>query len=313
MKPVIAIVGPTAVGKTALSFFLAEEFHSELVSCDAYQIYRGMDIGTAKPTQEELSAYRHHLINIAAADEPFSAARFCALAQAEIAALHERGKLPIIVGGTGLYLQSLLEGYEFTAPRVLPHERERAARTVASMTPAELKSYITAATDWQPDDWHELLANRQRLIRLVAAVGRGEGAAFVRAGKASALIYDAFVIGLSLPRPVLYERIEKRIDAMLRAGWIEETAALLKEGLTESDQGMKAIGYGEIAAYLDGRITYDAMTAAIKTRTRRFAKRQLTWYRRMPYIHWYEKEKYDSEAALARTVIADIRGAGIGI
>lgn len=306
MDKVIAIVGPTAVGKTALSFSLADYFHTSLISGDAYQIYCHMDIGTAKPTDAELAAYPHYLINITEPGEPYSAATFCQMAGQEIHALNTAQKLPILVGGTGLYVQSLLEGYEFGAAKMDASLKEAAIERIEHTTTEALQQYIQDQTAWEPPDWHELLANRHRLIRLVAAIEKGEGKAFVRMGKAAGLVYDAYVIGLRLPREVLYERIEKRIDVMLEMGWVDEVKRLLDMGISPDSQAMKAIGYGEIIRYVQGQWSLQDAALEIKKRTRHFAKRQLTWYKRMPYIHWYDKDRYASEDALAQQVITDI-------
>ncbi len=306
MKNVIAIIGPTAVGKTALSFALADHFHTDLISGDAYQIYRQMNIGTAKPTPEELRQYTHYLIDIAEPGEPYSAAQFCKMADTAICQVNKEGKIPVLVGGTGLYVQSLLEGYQFGASHADEAARQKAKETIQSLTKDELKAYIEAQTDWQPADWHELLANTNRLVRLMTAIHMGEGRQFVRAAKADGLVYQAYVIGLSLPRDVLYDRIEKRIDMMMQSGWIEEVRQLLAQGISPDCQAMKAIGYQELAAYLQGTMPLELAVEQIKKRTRHFAKRQLTWYRRMPYIHWFEKNTYPSEAALAADVIHHI-------
>ena len=300
MNEIIAIIGPTAVGKTALSFKLAERFQTELVSSDAYQVYKGMDIGTAKATKDELATYRHHLIDIIEPNEDFSAAAFQEAARTTIEDLHERGKIPILVGGTGLYVQSLLEGYEFKAKRHSKEERQAASSRIAALSEEELKAYITEKTGYEPPDWHELLSNSHRLVRLVGAIEKGDGAAAVMPQKAGGPLYHAFVIGLSLPRQVLYERIEKRIDAMIEAGWIDEVQQLLQDGVSPEAQAMKAIGYKELALYLDGQLSLEAASELIKKRTRHFAKRQMTWFKRMPYIRWYEKDD------LASAVIQDI-------
>lgn len=306
MEKVMAIIGPTAVGKTALSFALAEHYGTDLISGDAYQIYRHMDIGTAKPTADELARYHHYLIDIAEPDEPYSAARFCDMAGKAIAEVNGKGKVPIVVGGTGLYVQSLLEGYDFQTARMTEADKEAAQARIASLDEGALKDYIVRETDWQPPDWHELFSNTHRLTRLVSAIEQGEGKTFVRAGKAHGLVYDAYVIGLRLPRDVLYARIEERVDAMIAAGWVDEVRHLLDRGIPTDCQAMKAIGYQELALYIHGQLPLDDAVARIKTRTRRFAKRQLTWFKRMPYIHWYEKDQYEDEAALARAVIRDI-------
>lgn len=306
MNEIIAIIGPTAVGKTALSFKLAERFQTELVSSDAYQVYKGMDIGTAKATKDELATYRHHLIDIIEPNEDFSAAAFQEAARTTIEDLHERGKIPILVGGTGLYVQSLLEGYEFKAKRHSKEERQAASSRIAALSEEELKAYITEKTGYEPPDWHELLSNSHRLVRLVGAIEKGEGAAAVMPQKAGGPLYHAFVIGLSLPRQVLYERIEKRIDAMIESGWIDEVQQLLQDGVLPEAQAMKAIGYKELVLYLDGQLSLEAASELIKKRTRHFAKRQMTWFKRMPYIRWYEKDDFVTEDELASAVIQDI-------
>lgn len=306
MNKIIAIIGPTAVGKTALSFKLAERFQTELVSADAYQVYKGMDIGTAKATKDELATYRHHLIDIIEPNEDFSAAAFQEAARTTIEDLHERGKIPILVGGTGLYVQSLLEGYEFKAKRHSREERQAASSRIAALSEEELKAYITEKTGYEPPDWHELLSNSHRLVRLVGAIEKGEGAAAVMPQKAGGPLYHTFVIGLSLSRQVLYERIEKRIDAMIEAGWIDEVQQLLQDGVLPEAQAMKAIGYKELVLYLDGQLSLEAASELIKKRTRHFAKRQMTWFKRMPYIRWYEKDDFVTEDELASAVIQDI-------
>lgn len=306
MNEIIAIIGPTAVGKTALSFKLAERFQTELVSADAYQVYKGMDIGTAKATKDELATYRHHLIDIIEPNEDFSAAAFQEAARTTIEDLHERGKIPILVGGTGLYVQSLLEGYEFKAKHHSKEERQAASSRIAALSEEELKAYITEKTGYEPPDWHELLSNSHRLVRLVGAIEKGDGAAAVMPQKADGPLYHAFVIGLSLPRQVLYERIEKRIDAMIGAGWIDEVQQLLQDGVLPEAQAMKAIGYKELVLYLDGQLSLEAASELIKKRTRHFAKRQMTWFKRMPYIRWYEKDDFVTEDELASAVIQDI-------
>ena len=306
MNEIIAIIGPTAVGKTALSFKLAERFQTELVSADAYQVYKGMDIGTAKATKDELATYRHHLIDIIEPNEDFSAAAFQEAARTTIEDLHERGKIPILVGGTGLYVQSLLEGYEFKAKRHSKEERQAASSRIAALSEEELKAYITEKTGYEPPDWHELLSNSHRLVRLVGAIEKGEGAAAVMPQKAGGPLYHAFVIGLSLPRQVLYERIEKRIDAMIESGWIDEVQQLLQDGMLPEAQAMKAIGYKELVLYLDGQLSLEAASELIKKRTRHFAKRQMTWFKRMPYIRWYEKDDFVTEDELASAIIQDI-------
>ena len=307
VNKLITILGPTAVGKTALSFSLAEAFHSDLVSGDAYQIYRYMDIGTAKPSAKELAAYHHYLIDIANPNEEFSTVLFRDKAIEAISEIQNKGKIPILVGGTGLYVQSLLEGYQFNAPKSDEEIRNKARDFIAARSENELKDFILTSLHWEPADWHELFRNTHRLIRLISAIMTGNGNAYIKSGKAEDLVYDSYVIGLMLPREVLYERINLRVDTMLAAGWIDEVKSLLEHGITINDQAMKAIGYQEIAAYLNGSMALAGVAEAIKIRTRHFAKRQIAWYKRMPYINWYNKNEFADEQALAKQIILDIK------
>lgn len=305
-KPsLVAIIGPTAVGKTDLSFALAKEYKTELLSGDAYQVYRHMDIGTAKPTKEELQTYRHHLIDIREPNESFSAAAFKELAHTCIVKLNEEGKLPILVGGTGLYVQSLLEGYTFAQPQSDPKRRERIEKAYQAMTDEERADYIRpyVAEENLTTEW---LHNRHRMIRLMENIELGTIEKKAKKEQEKDLAYHVAVIGLSLPREVLYDRINRRVDLMLEQGWIEETKALLEKGIDRNGQSMKAIGYRTIGQYLDNELTYTQMAEQIKKETRHFAKRQWTWYKRMPYVQWFEKERYHSEDELAQAVITYI-------
>ena len=203
-------------------------------------------------------------------------------------------------------VQSLLEGYDFQASRMTEADKRRAQAKLEGLDEEALKDYIRKGTDWEPPDWHELLSNTHRLTRLVSAIEQGEGKSFVRQGKAHDLVYDAYVIGLRLPREVLYDRIEKRVDIMVEAGWIDEVRHLLSIGISPDSQAMKAIGYQELSRYVTGTMTLEDAVFQIKARTRHFAKRQLTWFKRMPYIHWYDKDHYENEQALIAAVLADI-------
>lgn len=306
MDKVVAIVGATAVGKTALSFALAEKLKAPLISGDAYQVYKHMDIGTAKPTPEELRQFRHYFINILQPEQTYSAAQFCIQAKQYIAQYNEQHAIPIVVGGTGLYIQALLEGYEFGAPQSVPAIRTQVIQRIKHSNVATLKAHIYKHTQWEPRDWHELLANKNRLIRLLEAIELGQGKEFIHASKASSPCYDAYVIGLSLPRSVLYERIEKRIDMMIQQGWIDEVRYLLQLGCDMESQAMKAIGYRELAAYIRHELSLEKAVMIIKKRTRQFAKRQITWFKRMPYIHWFAKETYGTESELIQDVMANL-------
>lgn len=302
MDKLITVLGPTAVGKTALSFALAEAFQTELISGDAYQVYKYMNIGTAKPTPEELQRYPHHLINIKEPADRFTAVEFQQLAAQAVATINHAGKWPVLVGGTGLYVQSLLEGYCFGAPKVTLDIRERAAVRYAQSSKLELQAYLQAHTDFDLSHWEELLCNKHRMIRVLELIESGASNDYIKPGKVG-LSYNNIVIGLWLPRDVLYERINRRVELMMETGWVEEVEQLLRMGISVDAQAMKGIGYRDIVTMLAGGLTKAAALEKIQKETRHFAKRQLTWYKRMPYIHWIHKDEYPSEDVMAKQVI----------
>lgn len=310
-EKLIVILGPTASGKTALSVELAKALQTEILSGDSMLVYRGFDIGTAKPTEAERQGVVHHLIDICAPDEPYSVPLFQEQAKAIIHRLNEQGKVPILAGGTGLYIKALLEDYRFNETG--GHEAFRqqmkalAERDGLEAVVALLKRedpIAAASVD---------VKNPRRVIRALEVAHFGETISREKSFDETAedmqshLFYDAFVIGLHWERAALYARINERVDLMMEAGLEQEVRQLLRSGVTRGMPAMKGIGYKEMAAYLAGEITREEAVEAIKTGTRHFAKRQLTWYRKMPYIHWYEPAKR-TQAELLRMILADMAG-----
>ena len=302
--PLLVLLGPTAVGKTELSLKLAEELGTDIISGDSMCLYRGFDIGSAKPTPEEQARVRHHLIDVLDADEQFSVTAFVDRVSALVHAHATAGRLPFIVGGTGLYIQALIEGYDFSETRERSAFR-RAMEGVAARRGNErvhaflMRRDIASAQRLHPN-------NLRRVIRALEVVRYGaEQISQSNALRRGNSPYDAFVIGLARDRARLYERIDARVEAMFDAGLADEVAGLLARGVQRDAPAMKGIGYKETAAYLAGEMSRSDAATAIQTATRHFAKRQLTWYRRMPYIRWYDADALPEPQLLAH-IRADV-------
>lgn len=302
---IAVIMGPTASGKTALSIELAKRLNGEIISADAFQVYRGLDIGTAKVTAAEMQGVPHHLLDIKEPTEGYTAAEFCARARECIRALTARGKLPIIAGGTGLYVQALLEGYEF--PEAGPLQ-EGYRRWEAVYAEEGLDGLVRHMRERSPEYFATRpVPDRQRLIRALALLDSG---ADYRAGKSGKPVYRAKVIALAPPTEILKERIEQRVQAMLAAGLEDEARRLWSLPQAAELQATKGIGYREWAAYFAGEATREETAAEIIKATRRFAKRQRTWLRRMPYVHYLDPTRYNDPAALTEAATAYILGKG---
>lgn len=278
----IAILGPTAVGKTALAVKLAEKFATEIISGDSMLVYKHFDIGTAKPTAAERGGVKHHLIDISEPRENYHVADFVQSAQKIIADLNARGKIPILAGGTGLYAKALVEGYNFAASGICEEYR----RKLAALAAEKGKDFLLAKlreTDPQAAD--KLSGGDvRRIIRALEIARGGEkvfGGSFMETN--GALAYDAFVAGIFMRRENLYARINERVTKMIDAGLVDETRELIACGFLDTN-AMKAIGYRETAAYLAGTLARENLVGEIQKSTRHFAKRQLTWYKKMPYI-----------------------------
>lgn len=296
----ITILGPTASGKTDLGIHLAKALGSVIISGDAFQVYKHMDIGTAKVTPEEADGVPHYLVDCLEPTESYSAADFQKKASEIIHEENEAGRIPIVVGGTGLYIQSLLEGYTFL-PKV-----EGRSKWYALYQQKGKEVLIQALTERGEK---EIPVDPQRMVRklelLEAGVQEGE------AKKAKELLYDGPVLGIAMDRAVLYDKINKRVHQMVQAGLLEEVRSLLAAGVPETSQALKGIGYKEMIPVLKGVYSLEEGEALIQKNTRHFAKRQLTWYRRMPYIHWVEKKSSEEDIwyrEIEAYVISYIRG-----
>ena len=296
-KPLIVIVGPTAVGKTALSIDLAKAFDAEVISGDSMQVYRGMDIGTAKITPEEAQGVPHHLIDILAPDEPFNALTFKNSAQSKINEILSRGHLPMVVGGTGLYVNGLIYDYDFQGERDDAFRQRIYEEMVQD--PEKARSHFEHVITLRPDLKGILFERDYFRISRALEIIRTEGKDAVMdfdMKRNYVSPYDLCLIGLNMDRAKLYDRINRRVDIMIENGLVEEVEKLLQQGYNKKMQALKAIGYKEIIDHLEGRLSLEESGELLKKNTRHFAKRQLTWFRRDPNIKWFEVDRLSYEA-----------------
>ncbi|SFJ50450.1 tRNA dimethylallyltransferase [Thermoflavimicrobium dichotomicum] len=284
-QDLLVIVGPTAVGKTALSLKLAKEFSGEIISGDSMQVYRQMDIGTAKATVEERKEVPHHMIDLIDPDTSFSVQEFQQLAQKSILEVYLRGHLPMLVGGTGLYVESITHGYHM--PRV-PENREYRAKLAALAEKEGNEALHRRLQEVDPETASRLHPNDRRRIIRALEVYNETGKRFSELKKKEPSPYRLLWIGLTMPRPLLYQRINERVDQMMAKGLVDEVRKLKEKGYHRGLTSMQAIGYKEIISYLDGEMTLEEAVDLIKKGTRKFAKRQLSWFRRIPEIHWFD-------------------------
>ena len=294
MQNIICIAGPTASGKTALAVELAKELDGEVVSCDSMQIYKGMNIGTAKPTREEMQGIPHHMIDVAEPGEDFSVSRYCEMATPIVDDILARGKTAIIAGGTGLYMDSLIKGNDF-APFPATGVRE-ALEQRADQEGMEALLRELAAVD--PDSAAKLhIADRKRIIRALEVyyeTGQTITAHNLRT-RAIPPRYDPVWLGLDFdPRAALYQRIDLRVSLMLEQGLIREITDLLASGIPEKCTAMQAIGYKEFLSALHGAISMEEAADQVRQSSRHYAKRQLTWFRRNPNMRWLIRQKEQS-------------------
>ena len=290
--PIIAIGGPTATGKTALGVALAKALGGEVLSCDSMQVYRGMDVGTAKPTEEEMQGVPHHLLSVADPNEPFSVGRYVALAEPILQDLLARGVTPIIVGGTGLYMDALLKGEAFApAP---PKELRRELENEWDARGAE--AMLARLRESDPETAARLsLSDRKRILRAleIERLTGKTASEHERLSKLRPPKYRAVRLALTYSdRAELYRRIDLRVDQMLENGLIDEIRTLLSRGVRRDATAMQAIGYKEFLDALDGKCTLEDATDAVKQGSRRYAKRQLTWFRRHDDTCWLDRTEY---------------------
>ena len=297
VPPVVAVVGPTAAGKTELSLDLAEALGGEVVNTDAMQVYRGMDVGTAKLPEAERRGIPHHLLDLLPVREPASVAEFQRAARAVIAEVRGRGRVPVLVGGSALYTRAVLDVFEF--PGTDPEVRARLEEELARVGPAALHRRLAevdpeAAAQVLPDNGRRVV----RALEVVEITGRPFAATLPRLQYADPATVQ---VGVAIDRPELDARIERRVEAMFAAGLVAEVERLLAEGLAEGRTAAAAIGYREVAAHLAGELTLEEARERTAVATRRFARRQESWWRKDPRIHWV---RWDDPDRLARALEA---------
>ncbi|MGQ9494148.1 MAG: tRNA (adenosine(37)-N6)-dimethylallyltransferase MiaA [Anaerolineae bacterium] len=296
--PLVAIVGPTAVGKTALAIRLADDLPVEVVSADSRQVYRYMDIGTAKPTIEERQRVRHHLLDIVDPDEAFTLAQYQQLAYAAIDDIQRRRRIPLLVGGTGLYVKAVLEG--LSIPRVPPDQRlrEQLCAEAAAKGYEELHRRLS---ELDPVAAERIDARNVRRVVRALEVCYLMGKPISSVQEVRPPPYSILSIGLTMPRSLLYQRIDERVERMVAAGVVEEVRSLVARGYSYDLPSMSGLGYRQIGMYLRGEVSLEEAVALIKRHTRRFVRHQANWFREDdPTIVWFNAAEDISEAVLRK-------------
>ncbi|MEQ4303171.1 tRNA (adenosine(37)-N6)-dimethylallyltransferase MiaA [Plantactinospora sp. B6F1] len=292
---IVAVVGPTATGKSDLSIDLAKAIGAEVVNADSMQLYRGMDVGTAKLTPAERAGVPHHLLDIWAVTEPASVAAYQTLARAAVADILDRGRVPLLVGGSGLYVRAVLDEFEF--PGTDPLVRARLEAELAESGPAPMYARLRAADPVAAENI--LPGNGRRIVRALEVIEL-TGAPFTAALPRPTPYYDAVQLGVDRATEALDERIALRVDRMWADGLVAETRALVERGLRDGRTASRALGYQQVLRLLDGEISEPEARADTIRATRRFVRRQRSWFRRDPRIHWLDGARPDlAEAALA--------------
>ncbi|HYS23074.1 MAG TPA: tRNA (adenosine(37)-N6)-dimethylallyltransferase MiaA [Candidatus Eisenbacteria bacterium] len=309
LLPLVAIVGPTASGKSALGVRLAEQLGGEVVACDSTQLYRGFDIGTAKPSPSERRGIPHHLMDVLSPKEEATAGGYRQLALSVLDGFRQRKRLPIFTVGTGLYLRALLEGLA-DVPQRSEELRERLRASMKEHPPGHLHRILKRL---DPEAARKIApADEQKLIRAVevCVLTRKPVTEVLRAGRTPLEAWHVLKVGLMPPREKLNERIRDRIDAMLEQGWMREAQALLDNGLSEDSKPFDFIGYRELRAVLRGEIGLEAAREAIQQATRRYAKRQLTWFRREQGVRWFSG--FGDDAGVQAGILEWLHAQGLG-
>ena len=302
MKNLICIAGPTASGKTSLSIALAKELDGEIISCDSMQVYKRMDIGTAKPTIEEREGIPHHMLDVAQPWEDFSVSKYCEMAAPIVDDILARGKTAIIVGGTGLYMDSLMKGNDF-APYPATGRREELEKLAAEQG---IEAVIAQLREVDPESAARLHPSDQKRIIRAMEVYLETGISITEHNRRTQEIppkYHPVWFALEdADRKALYDRIDKRVERMLKDGLIKEIQTLLAEGIPEKATSLQAIGYKEFVDALAGRCSMETATQLVQQSSRRYAKRQLTWFRRNKEIHWLRRESGEGTAEILQKV-----------
>jgi len=301
--PLVIIVGPTAVGKTACAIELAKKLDGEIISADSMQIYKYMDIGTAKPTEEEKQGIPHHMMDFLDPSVDFSVAQFQQMAQEIIHQIHQRGKIPIVVGGTGLYVNSLIYPMNFTDACMDQEYRQKMQELAMEKGNAFLHGMLR---ECDPETAERLHPNDLRRIIRALEVYHLTGKTMSQFKQDFAQLespYRLCMIGLTMNREKLYERINQRVDQMIQNGLVKEVRFLMDMGYKRDMISMQGLGYKEMFQYLEGELSLEEATEIIKRDTRRFAKRQYTWFRRDKRIKWVDVEKFNSKEELTKHLL----------
>ena len=293
MKRLVAIVGPTGIGKSRLALHLAGRFNGEIVGADSRQVYRFLDIGTAKPTPQELSLVPHHMIDVVNPDDDFSLALYQRMADAAIKDIFRRKCLPFLVGGTGLYVRAVLEGWQVPAVSPDAQFRYNIEKRAGEGGADELYEELV-----KTDPGAARKIDRRNVRRVIRAleVHAGAGRTFSSLGRKKAPAFDSFIIGLTADRAALYRLVDARVDEMIARGFVREVENLLKMGYHLDLPSMSGIGYRQVGQYLSGELALDAAVKKIKTETHRFIRHQYAWFRLADEkIHWFDVESRSDE------------------
>lgn len=297
---VIMITGPTAVGKSIISFYLAKRIGGEIVNCDSVQLYKYMDVGSAKPSGEEMKKIRHHLYSIVDPDYNMTVATYQKLAIAVIDDIISRGKVPIVCGGTGLYLNSILYDMSFAGSKGSARRREELEQMAVENGPEYMHHFLNAL---DPDSASRIHPNNTRkVIRAIEAYEEGQGIRNLADCELNPK-YDFKLFALNMDREWLYERINARVLKLLEAGLVEEVLGLLGRGYTIDTPAMKAIGYKEIIGYINKEYDLETAVSEIRKNTRHYAKRQITWLKRYDFARWIEIMKGDTVGGIVDKII----------
>lgn len=296
-QPLIVLTGPTAVGKTSLSISLAKAVNGEIISADSMQVYRGMDIGSAKIREDEMAGVPHHLIDVLDPTEDFNIVLFQKLAKESMTGIYERGHVPILTGGTGFYIQAVTRDIDFTQAEQEDDYRRQLEALAAEKGAHELHEMLRKVDPESAEAIHE--NNVKRVIRALEFYHQN-GTPISRHNEEQHLQESPYRLSyfvLNMPRELLYERIDQRVDQMLKAGLVDEVKRLKAAGCKKGMTSMQGLGYKEILAYLDGECSYEEAVRVLKRDTRHFAKRQLTWFRREKDVTWINKEEFAYDEA----------------
>ena len=302
-KPLIVLTGPTAVGKTKLSIALAKAVNGEIISADSMQVYRYMDVGSAKITPDEMDGVPHHLVDVLEPTEDFNIVLFQQLAKKSMEEIYSKGRIPILVGGTGFYIQAITRDIDFTQSEQDDSYRKELESLAAEKGSSFLHDMLASVDPKSAEDIHE--NNVKRVIRALEFY-KQNGTRISEHNeeqKEHVSPYNLAYFVLNAPRPLLYERIDARVDEMLKNGLVEEVKTLQRMGCHRGMVSMQGLGYKEILAWLEGEYPYDEAIRILKRDTRHFAKRQLTWFRREKCVTWVDRQNFPDENSILQFLI----------